>query len=1203
MRDTISCPACNRQLDLPTEYLGQEVQCPQCAATFVAGTLPPPAAPVVNPSEAIAPLAPSDSLPPINLEIDAPSKEASRSRRPKLAPYGSNTSAGKPLVRKPVVILGAIILGVACCTCSMTRWNPWLEPRDHGRNDLAFPGNRPGPGERGMPVNADDPKAQMAELFARFARLVKEGDRHGLAALVDSSEMAAGGGEQDLILADIFIRDPERVFSAPNRIRHVRESPDGNLVVITAHRRGNKEIGLHRWWVNKRAGLWRIADQENLHFCIPLSATVGANRENIGRQNDIATLNNATNFLVENRNSEEAERLLKTVRPGVLPRRMLGTYHHLQAVTHMIRGRHQECLNACDEALAAHPDLPRSHVLRAISLSGLGKYELALEAARKAQTMLGDDPAAFYEVGLALAGLGKFSEAAAAYRQSLDEEPDQPLTFQSLVRAAGPDIDPLDFGDRFARLENPQNHFNENARDLWARFQAKHLEQLALAMRRIDPRHADAARYLALAQAEQSQFPKALASFGAALELQPVEARRREYYHEFAKVLAFRDHAVAAYAQLPDIDLAFLALAAALRQNGKNDDLNELVERHAVKRPKDPVILLYKADALVQEEKFVEASKAYAASFARITDEIVLGAHRHSYVLARYRTGDLVGAYRDIPPRQSTFDQLAQLCWADRKADELQRLVDAHARSDAGDPALNRARWRIHILKGRFAEAGKLVKRAPMDPAENNRIVLEDFIFDMIELNHPVEAYRHCPDRALAFDILGQEWNGANRQALIEERRKDAPEDPLIEIHLANAAKRARDWKKAAAHFEAGWSKMKDADRPRWTHAYLYASYKAGQPMRAYQATRKERFAFNSLAGILINDKNADAFEKLVAERRLEKAGDPELDAYEARVLVLHGKLPEAEALLARCCAKAPEFERKRLIETFVSDLAQLGRPVDAYRCAPDKIIAFQHVVWRLRDVKQLADLERLIEEHARHHPGDRRLALERGELALLKDDLPLAEKQFTLAKQKANADELNAARLGLVRTRIRMGRAVETYQELGPGTATFQEIANQCFFVKNADQLERLLASHRKAFPAAKNLAAWDVEVLWLKKDYQAVADAIQAQRAALLKTSPHRWKCERLLVHSLVQLKNYKEAIREAEELNRAKYGPRVLLAYALAASGDVPATIAYLEKNAVEREFLVEDCYFDEYLGPILRSESFADFRKQFPEPPKH
>jgi hypothetical protein len=65
MAETIACPGCQRQLQVPEQYLGQNVQCPECRHMFVATTTSVSAQP-----------RPTSSAPP-----QAGGPEKSRSRR------------------------------------------------------------------------------------------------------------------------------------------------------------------------------------------------------------------------------------------------------------------------------------------------------------------------------------------------------------------------------------------------------------------------------------------------------------------------------------------------------------------------------------------------------------------------------------------------------------------------------------------------------------------------------------------------------------------------------------------------------------------------------------------------------------------------------------------------------------------------------------------------------------------------------------------------------------------------------------------------------------------------------------------------------------------------------------------------------------------------------------------------------------------
>jgi len=237
-----------------------------------------------------------------------------------------------------------------------------------------------------------------------------------------------------------------------------------------------------------------------------------------------------------------------------------------------------------------------------------------------------------------------------------------------------------------------------------------------------------------------------------------------------------------------------------------------------------------------------------------------------------------------------------------------------------------------------------------------------------------------------------------------------------------------------------------------------------------------------------------------------------------------------------------------------------------------------------------------LIAEHARQHPQDPSLNIERVELDLLQVKFAQAEEKFKLARRNNPRDF--SARNGLVRARIKLGKAVETYHELKANTHAFFDIATQCMVVKDGVQLHQLLTAHRQAHPGDKNIGVWDVEVHWQKKDYEAAVKAIQANRS-LLKNPNWRWKCEGYLVRGLVRTKQSKEAIQEAEAIVHKSNGAPVLLALALASTGDVPRLLEFMESTKNQR-FLVEDCYRDEDLGPLLRSDAFRAVQQRYPPP---
>ncbi|MCI0378786.1 MAG: hypothetical protein L0215_14355 [Gemmataceae bacterium] len=94
-------------------------------------------------------------------------------------------------------------------------------------------------------------------------------------------------------------------------------------------------------------------------------------------------------------------------------------------------------------------------------------------------------------------------------------------------------------------------------------------------------------------------------------------------------------------------------------------------------------------------------------------------------------------------------------------------------------------------------------------------------------------------------------------------------------------------------------------------------------------------------------------------------------------------------------------------------------------------------------------------------------------------------------------------------------------------------------------------------------------------------------------------KWKFDNYWVRALAMTERAEEAVREAERLLKNRYGNRLLIIFAHAASGDAQATLAAMDQLA-PREFFVGDCNRDPDLGPILRGEGFRAFREKYPEP---
>lgn len=321
---------------------------------------------------------------------------------------------------------------------------------------------------------------------------------------------------------------------------------------------------------------------------------------------------------------------------------------------------------------------------------------------------------------------------------------------------------------------------------------------------------------------------------------------------------------------------------------------------------------------------------------------------------------------------------------------------------------------------------------------------------------------------------------------------------------------------------------------------------------------------------------------------------------HEARAKVLLKQPVKAIALVGKACAnQILNPQQKAQVNQFLREMAVAGQLLEGYRAAPDKVDAFRTLTMDLVYRKKDQELAALLEEHARGRQEDPLVQFYTGELHLLRGDAKQAETHFAAALARNESQEHWQYRQGLFRARVKLGKVAATYQEMEPGTTTFEALANLCLQEKDAKQLQALIDAHRKVRPDDPNLPGWDIEVKWLSKDHEGVVRQLTERRQEHFALTRFRWKFNDYLVRGLVKTKRGKEAIQEAEAMVKAKKGDQMLLILAHASAGDVKQTIGVVAKLKPHPYFL-GTCYRDADLGPILGSEAFRAFRDKYPEP---
>jgi predicted Zn-dependent protease len=889
-------------------------------------------------------------------------------------------------------------------------------------------------------------------------------------------------------------------------VRKVRKLNNDEAVIIARHKHPNGLTLKMRWWVTRRNGDWRVYDLEDLDTAARISTEVAATlAQGLDRALEIGpavkTIGEAMQAVAQE-DVDGAEQKLARVRGVRLPPRFESLRQLAEGMVLMRREKFEESLRALEEALRLQPDLPVADFLRGVLQTRLGHPEQALKHLEAYRDLLGEDAGVCREFGNALRELHRFPEAAREFRKALDYNPKEADAFFGLLRSLGGDDKKDDVGPRFAKLDSLRENFDVCAEDCEQREFPELLDPLVRTMRKLDPDYPPVDFYQALVQARTGHPAEAARSLKSALARQPDEKQRRQYEEGFLKAMAAGGHYTAAYAAASDARQAFRFLADEAVKRYRVEELKGLVAAHARKHASDPLLSLYQAEIHVRQGQYDKADRAFTEALAHRPDAETLQTFRASRVLARYRSGRLMSAYRDIGPREETFAQLASLLLQDGDDTQLQALLDAHAKESPDSIELARFRSRLLVRQNKVAEGVAIFKQALAKTKEKEKRseLASDFLSDMLAAGKPLEAYKAAPDAVEAFRQLADElleedrWDELRR--LLEAHRVGHAEDPWLAYYQAEVYQHEEAWDRAAKVLGDALKRGPKDARDSLQTSCVYALYKAGQWQRAYAEIEPHDKTFPQLADLMANDKKGTELQALVRAHQPHAGDDPALPYYEARAKVLTNQWADAVPLFQKAYRKqTTPYLRAQYQSSFLQDMAAAGRWREGYRAAEDKEAALNTLAGQFVLQKKDKELAALLEEQPKDGAGPWH-SFYRGELHLLRGEAREAVRHCAAAVGKGKAENQWRLHDGLFRARVRAGEAADAYEEDKTKDGAFASLAQLCSQNKDVTQLQALLDAHRKVKPEDPNLVSWQLELLWLKQDYEGALRLLAEHR-----------------------------------------------------------------------------------------------------------
>lgn len=524
----------------------------------------------------------------------------------------------------------------------------------------------------------------------------------------------------------------------------------------------------------------------------------------------------------------------------------------------------------------------------------------------------------FYR-GEVLVSEDKYQQAAKSFAAGMARPPEEGVLDQfrySRVRAlyqCGQALDAL------ATIGPRADTFRQVASQCWQDRNFALLQKIVAAQARDNPESEDMLRYRFGLKIKQDELAEGILQFKAVLAKVTDEQRRNALIADFLEDMSEVDALLDGYRAAPDAKQAFLILAPELLEQDKYKELEQLLALHRQKAPDDIWLGLYAGKIQAHKNAWDQAVQVLGEAMKKAPDEL-RGRFHWDYVNAMYRSGRGLQAYREeeADQRSETFHQLAYDLINDKKGADLEALIDAHRphASAPGDLLFLQARAKVLLKKP--AEAIALFHKAYEQQANDDQrhSYVSSFVNDMDELGQALEGYRAVPDKSTAFQTLAARFTWKKKaeklKELLEEHGKDNAVTPHLNYYWGQWHLLRQEFPQADQRLTAAATHRDAADEWMFRSGLNQARVKAGRVVATYRERGAGRAAFESLAQVCIDDKNADQLRLLLAAHREAEPDDPGLPVWDVELRWLRDDYAGALEILTRESAGAFALPRYR---------------------------------------------------------------------------------------------------------------------------------------------------------------------------------------------------------------------------------------------------------------------------------------------------
>lgn len=530
--------------------------------------------------------------------------------------------------------------------------------------------------------------------------------------------------------------------------RQIRAGSSENEAIATVRARTaeGSQARLRVWLTKSKAG-WKLFDWEDDELPIRMTTIAGMlfpseAPGHVSSRRNFPFVVQAAQCAADG-DMDKAGQMLDRIHDTAFPPSVDSLRWLLCGLVESANGHNGEALKCFDKAEAQTGDMPSLIYHRALVHAKLNEIDRTLALAKTYVERFGDDAEVLALQADALIDLGRPAEAAAIYRRALAEDPASVAALAGLSQIL-PRADRGEIALRFSKLKEAGDIFPELAETLLEDKDDTALEGVIAAFRKLSPNEVLNDYYAAQLLVLRGDYDDAAKLLKASFPKVKDDDLRQQFGDRFIETLLLAKKPLEAYAGAPESKRAFRAVGEQLVKDEQAEQLEQLIARHRQRLPSDLWLPYFSGQLRMLRRQFDDAEKSFDEGMKAPIDDATRESYRSARVETMFLAGRALDALKLIGPEKKTFDQLATLAAKAEQDSVLQKLVDMHAKTQAGDADLGLWDAEILWLRRDYAKAAQTLSKHRL-PISGRRSSNKQFIDRM------VRSLLRCGDSAAAL--------------------------------------------------------------------------------------------------------------------------------------------------------------------------------------------------------------------------------------------------------------------------------------------------------------------------------------------------------------------------------------------------------------------------------------------------------------------